>query len=185
MGMGKRPATYADLEALPPNMVGEIIAGELYASPRPAMPHTLLTTQLASELLGPFHRGKGGPGGWRILFEPELHLRGDILVPDFGGWRRERPPEKPQGAALSLAPDWVCEILSPSTEARDRARKLPIYAREGVHHVWLIDPELRTLEVFRLEGEHYVLLATHEGDVRVRAEPFEALELELNALWED
>jgi Uma2 family endonuclease len=183
LGMGKRPATYTDLEELPPNMVGEIIAGELYASPRPAMPHTLLTTELASELLGPFHRGHGGPGGWRILFEPELHLGGDVLVPDFGGWRRARLPKAPTGAALTLAPDWACEILSPSTEARDRASKLPIYAREGVSHVWLLDPELRTLEVFRLEGAHYVLLATHAGDARVRVEPFHAIELELKSLW--
>jgi Uma2 family endonuclease len=185
MGMGKRPATYTDLEELPPNMVGEIIAGELYASPRPAMPHTLLTTELALELLGPFHRGQGGPGGWRILIEPELHLQGDVLVPDFGGWRRERLPKAPKGAALTLAPDWACEILSPSTEARDRASKLPIYAREGVPHVWLLDPELRTLEVFRLDGAHYVLLATHAGDARVRVEPFDAIELELKALWEE
>jgi Uma2 family endonuclease len=185
VGMGKRPATYEDLEALPPNMVGEIIAGELYASPRPALPHTNVTSELASELLGPFHRGQGGPGGWRILFEPELHLQGDVLVPDFAGWRRERLPKAPRGAALTLAPDWVCEILSPSTEARDRASKLPTYAREGVHHVWLIDPELHTLEVFRLEGAHYVLLATHVGDTRVRVEPFDAIELELKAIWEE
>ncbi|PTL85127.1 Uma2 family endonuclease [Vitiosangium sp. GDMCC 1.1324] len=181
--MGKRPATYADLEELPPNMVGEIIDGELYASPRPAMPHTKITTELATELLGPFHRGRGGPGGWRIFIEPELHLHGNVLVPDFGGWRRERLPKALKGAAVAVAPDWVCEILSPSTEARDRANKLPTYASEGVRHVWLIDPELHTLEVFRLEGAHYVLLATYIGDARVRAEPFEALELELNALW--
>jgi Uma2 family endonuclease len=181
--MGKRPATYDDLEELPPNRVGEIIAGELYASPRPAVPHTLAASRLGGELIGPFDRGRGGPGGWLLLFEPELHLGDDVLVPDFAGWRRERLPTLPRTAAMTLAPDWLCEVLSPSTEARDRADKLPVYAREGVRHVWLVDPDLRTLEVFRLEGPHYTLLATHVGAARVRAEPFAALELELNALW--
>lgn len=183
MGMGKRPVTYTDLEALPPNMVGEIIAGELYASPRPAVPHAVAASRLGGELIGPFDRGRGGPGGWIILFEPELHLSGDVLVPDLAGWRRERLPKAPRAAAMTLAPDWLCEILSPSTEARDRSSKLPAYAREGVRHVWLLDPDVRTLEVFRLEGEHYSLLGTHVGEARVHAEPFEALELELNALW--
>jgi Uma2 family endonuclease len=183
MGMGKRPATYADLEALPPNRVGEIIAGELYSSPRPAVPHAVAASRLGGELIGPFDRGRGGPGGWIILYEPELHLGGDVLVPDLAGWRRERLPKPPRAAAMTLAPDWLCEILSPSTEARDRSAKLSAYLREGVRNVWLVDPDVRTLEVFRLEGAHYTLLATHVGDARIRVEPFEALELELNALW--
>jgi Uma2 family endonuclease len=181
--MGKKPATYADLEALPPHVVGEIIAGELYASPRPAAPHVVAASRLGGELLGPFDRGRDGPGGWIILFEPELHLGGDVLVPDFAGWRRERMPQPPRTAAFTLAPDWLCEVLSPSTAVLDRAVKLPVYAREGVRHVWLVDPELRTLEVFRLDGEKYTLLATHAGKSNVRAEPFEALELELAYLW--
>jgi Uma2 family endonuclease len=133
--------------------------------------------------MGPFHRGRGGPGGWRILFEPQLRLGEDILVPDLAGWRRERLPESPRAVSITLAPDWACEVLSPSTEAGDRGEKLPLYAREGVRHVWLVDPDVRTLEVFRLEGTRYSLLATHAHDARVRAEPFEALELELAALW--
>jgi Uma2 family endonuclease len=181
--MGKRPATYDDLEELPPHLVGELIAGELYASPRPAVPHSVAASRLGGELIGPFDRGRGGPGGWLLLFEPELHLGEDVLVPDFAGWRRERLPTPPRAAAMTLAPDWLCEVLSPSTEARDRAAKLPVYAREGVRHVWLVDPDLRTLEVFRLEGAHYALLATHVGAARVRVEPFTALELELEALW--
>jgi Uma2 family endonuclease len=183
MGMGKRPATYADLEELPPNMVGEIIAGELYASPRPAIPHTRTYSRLGGVLMGPFDMGINGPGGWVILDEPELHLGSNILVPDLAGWRLERFPEDARTAALSLAPDWVCEILSPSTEARDRSVKLPLYAHEEVRHVWLVDPDVRTLEVFRLAGTNYTLLATYAGDALVRAEPFEALEFKLSLLW--
>jgi Uma2 family endonuclease len=181
--MGRKPATYADLEALPENVVGELIAGELYASPRPAAPHLVTASRLGGELLGPFDRGRDGPGGWILLFEPELHLGGDVLVPDFAGWRRERMPQPPRTAAFTLAPDWVCEVLSPSTAALDRAVKLPVYAREGVQHVWLMDPVLRTLEVFRRVGGQYTLVVTHSGRARVRAEPFEATELELAYLW--
>jgi Uma2 family endonuclease len=182
-GMERRPATYADLEALPANVVGELIAGELYASPRPAAPHVVAASRLGGELIGPFDRGRGGPGGWILLDEPELHLGEDVLVPDLCGWRRERMASHPRTAAFTLAPDWVCEVLSPSTRALDRAAKLPVYAREGVRHVWLVDAEARTLEVLRLEGARYTLLVTHSGLVHVRAEPFEALELELPFLW--
>ncbi|HYO51810.1 Uma2 family endonuclease [Archangium sp.] len=183
--MGREPATYADLEALPEDVVGEIIGGELHVSPRPAAPHTVAASVLGVELGGPFHRGRGGPGGWVLLDEPELHLGQDVLVPDLAGWRRERMPRAPRTAAFTLAPDWVCEVLSPSTATLDRAAKLPVYAREGVRHVWFLDPEARMLEVFRLEGVRYSLLVTHTGTARVRAEPFEALELELAALWDE
>lgn len=183
--MGHKPPTYADLEALPDHVVGELIAGKLHVSPRPASPHTVAASVLGFELGGPFHRGRGGPGGWLLLDEPELHLGQDVLVPDLAGWRRERMPRAPRAAAFTLAPDWVCEVLSPSTATLDRAGKLPVYAREGVRHVWLLDPEARMLEVFRLEGARYSLLVTHTGMARVRAEPFEALELELAALWDE
>ncbi len=181
----RRPATYEDLEALPPHQVGEIIAGELYASPRPATPHARAASRLGMTLGGPFDVGGTGPGGWILLDEPELHLGGDVLVPDLAGWRRERMPKLPSVPALTLAPDWVCEVLSASTEARDRGAKLPVYAREGVRHVWLIDPSVRTLEVFRLEGTLYTLLGTYESQASVRAEPFEVLELSLRVLWEE
>jgi Uma2 family endonuclease len=181
--MQRKPATYADLEALPENMVGELIDGELYVSPRPAAPHTMAASRLGGELMGPFDRGRGGPGGWIILDEPELHFGDDVLVPDLAGWRQERMPEPPRTAAFTLAPDWACEVISPSTGALDRAVKLPVYAREGVKHIWLVDPELRTLEVFLLDKARYTLLVTHTGKARVRAEPFEALELELAYLW--
>ncbi|MCL2724630.1 MAG: Uma2 family endonuclease [Polyangiaceae bacterium] len=178
-----KPATYADIENLPPNVVGEILYGVLYVNPRPAIRHARASTTLGEEIGPPFNRGKGGPGGWIILDEPELHLGHDVVVPDLGGWRRERMPELPDTAFITLAPDWVCETLSPSTAAIDRGEKMPIYAREKVGHVWLIDPIVRTLEVFRLDGDSFRLVGTWHDDARVRAEPFDAIELELGALW--
>ncbi|MFP2912151.1 Uma2 family endonuclease [Pyxidicoccus sp. 3LFB2] len=183
--MERKPATYADLEALPDTVVGELIDGVLHASPRPAWPHALAASRLGIALGGPFDRGRDGPGGWILLFKPELHPREDVLVPNLAGWRRERMPLPPRTAAYTLAPDWVCEVLSPSTKALDRKVKLPVYAREGVRHVWFMDPEARTLEVLRLEGTEYSLLATHSGPSVVRAEPFEAAELELAYLWDE
>jgi len=178
-----RPATYRDIEALPANMVGEIIRGVLYANPRPAAAHARAATTIGEELGPPFNRGKGGPGGWIILFEPELHFGDDVVVPDHAGWRRERMPELPHTAYFTLAPDWICEVASPSTAGLDRGEKMPLYAREKVAHVWIVDPIAKTLDVFRLDGETYRLVGTHSGDVRVRVEPFEAIELELGALW--
>ena len=178
------PATYADIEALPPNMVGEIVQGVLYANPRPATPHARAASRLGGELGGPFDRGRGGPGGWILLDEPELHFADDVLVPDVGGWRRERMPEMPHAAFITLAPDWVCEVLSPSTTKLDRTAKLPVYARERVSHVWLVDPLAKTLEIYRLDGDTYRLVGTHTEDKMIRAEPFDAIEIELGALWE-
>ncbi|WP_395857996.1 Uma2 family endonuclease [Cystobacter fuscus] len=179
----RREALYAALEKLPPNVLGEIVGGELYVSPRPASPHAWASSMLGSELMSPFGRGRGGPGGWVLLDAPELHLGQDVVVPDITGWRRKRMPEMPHVAAFTLAPDWVCEVLSPSTAALDRARKMTVYAREGVGHLWLVDPVLQTLEVYRREHGGWFVLGTHVGEARVRAEPFEALELELGALW--
>lgn len=180
-----RPATYADLEALPDVQVAEIVAGELHATPRPAPPHSVAGSILGGDLVPAYVRGRGGPGGWWVLFEPELHLGQDVLVPDFAGWRRSRMPRPPATAYFPLAPDWVCEILSPSTAQLDRARKLAIYAREQVAHAWLVDPLARTLEVLRLENGRWTILATHVNNDVVRAEPFDAIELELAALWLD
>lgn len=167
-------------------MVAEVIDGALELHPRPARAHAVAASALSDELGPPFKRGKGGPGGWILLFEPELHLGEDILVPDLAGWRRERMPvvttELPY---FDLAPDWVCEVLSPSTERLDRIQKLRLYARERVGHVWLVNPTLRTLEVLALDGDAWRLTSTHAGDERVRAQPFDAIELELGALWAD
>jgi len=179
----KKPATYAELEALPPNLVGEIIDGELIASPRPAFVHAVVTSRLAIDLGGPFDRGKDGPGGWIIVYEPELHIVDQVLVPDLAGWRRERVPEIPDVAAVGLPPDWVCEVLSPSTAKIDRSRKMRHYAAADVRHVWLIDPLATTLEIYRLDSKGWRLIDTHAGDVVVRAEPFDAIELDLAGLW--
>lgn len=181
--MGHKPATYADLEALPGNVVGELIAGELYVSPWPSTHQVLASSVLGVKLMVPFDLGDGGPGGWRIFRKPELHFGEDALVPDLAGWRRERMPVIPDVVAFELTPDWVCEVLSPSTSSLDRNIKLPVYAREGISHVWLVDPKARMLEVLRIDGESYTLLSKHEAGARVRAEPFAALELDLALLW--
>lgn len=179
----KRAATYADLEALPEHLVGEIVDGELFVSPRPAIPHASATTALTGELVGPFQFGRGGgPGGWWILDEPELHLGADVLVPDLAGWRKERMPARPRTAAIELPPDWACEVLSPSTAVLDRTRKQDVYARVGVRHLWLVDPIARVLEVLRLEDGRWVVAATHGDLDKARIEPFDAIELDL-ALW--
>jgi Uma2 family endonuclease len=183
-----RRATYADLEAVPPHKVAEILDGVLHVFPRPAPRHAHAASVLGMEIGFPFGRGKGGPGGWRILIEPELHFGPeddmDVVVPDLAGWRLERMPVLPRTAYFTVAPDWICEVLSPSTETVDRAEKMPIYAREGVRHVWLVRPASRTLEVCRLVADGmYGLLATHARDAIVRAEPFQEVGFELGALW--
>ncbi len=184
---GRKRATYQDVLDAPPHHVAEVIEGVLYVHPRPATPHAAASSALGEELGPPFKRGRGGPGGWLILYEPELHLGAepDIVAPDLAGWRRERMPAAPRAAFITLAPDWVCEVLSPSTAAIDRSRKLPVYARERVGHVWLVDPQVRTLEVFRLDGDGYRVAAVWSGEAVVRAEPFDAIELALGVLWAD
>ncbi len=179
----QRPATYDDIVALPEHLIGEIVAGELFVNPRPAVPHAVGASTLGAKLLTRMQLGDGGPGGWWILDEPELHLGENVVVPDIAGWRRERLPQLPRDAFLTVAPDWVCEVLSPATSRFDRTKKLPVYARAGVSHLWLLDPLAETLEVYRLESGHWVLLATHGGDEVVRAEPFEVVELELKSIW--
>ena len=183
MSQSGRRATYEDLLAAPPHLVAEIINGELVTSPRPASPHARASSSIGGELYGPFDRGRGGPGGWLILDEPELHMLGHVLVPDIAGWRRARMPEMPDANAFELAPDWACEVLSPSTAKVDRVDKVPIYAQAGVSHVWLVDPVLQTLEALRLDSGGYRLVGTWCGSAQVRVEPFDAIELELGALW--
>jgi len=183
----RRRATYEDVLAAPRHVVAELIDGELRLHPRPAKPHAAAASRLGAELEPPFGRGKGGgPGGWVILDEPELHLGADIVVPDLAGWRRTRMPVLVDDVPyFTLAPDWVCEVLSPSTAKEDRAEKLPIYAREQVGHVWLVDPRLHTLEAMRREGERWLVVGVWKDEARVRAEPFEAIELDLAVLWAD
>jgi Uma2 family endonuclease len=180
----KKPATYDDVLAAPEHLVAEIVDDELYLSPRPASPHAVALSTLGAELITEFGFGRAGNrGGWVILNEPELHIVGQIMVPDLAGWRRERMPEIPSAPYFTLAPDWLCEVVSPSTGALDRAKKLPKYARAGVGHVWLVDPTPKTLEIYRLDGDGWRLAATHEGDAVVNVPPFEAHALELGRLW--
>jgi Uma2 family endonuclease len=182
----RKIATYEDLLRVPDHMVAEILDGELFASPRPAVPHARTASGVGGLLFERFDRPSGGgdgPGGWWILDEPELHLRDDVVVPDLAGWRRERLPTLPRGPWLDQAPDWVCEVASPSTEAIDRGRKLRIYAREGVSHLWLLNPRLRTLEVYKRSEDKWILLETLVGNETVRAEPFDAVELDMTRWW--
>ncbi|WP_434389821.1 Uma2 family endonuclease [Melittangium boletus] len=185
------PSVEAAFQAVPPEQVAEIVAGELHVSPRPARPHTQVASRLGVLLGGPFWLGQGGPGGWVILDEPALHLgsRPDKLVPDLTGWRRERMPRSLEGEGApshyALAPDWVCEVLSARTQRVDKGPKMRIYGREGVRHVWHVDPLAHTLDIFRREGDHWLLVDSFSTEERVRAEPFDAVDLELGLLWAD
>ena len=181
----RKRATYEDVLAAPPNVVAEVLFGVLHTNPRPAVPHASAQGHFFRELSGPFDRGHGGPGGWIFLLEAELHLGEDIVVPDIAGWRRERAaPLTQAGAFVTLAPDWICEVLSPSTEAIDRSDKMDIYARERVSHAWLVDPIDRLLEAYELTGSRWTRLGGWRGEARVRVEPFAAVELDLAGLWE-
>jgi len=178
-----RRATYEDVLAAPANVVAELIHGTLVTSPRPAAPHAYAASVLGMDLGGPFQRGRGGPGGWWLLDEPELHLGEHVVVPDLAAWRRERMPTVPDVAYFELAPDWVCEVLSPSTEAIDRAEKRSIYAEAGVGWMWLVNPILRVLEVFERRDGDWSLWGTRRDDAGVAAPPFDAIELALGDLW--
>ena len=176
-------ATYQDVLDAPAHRVAEIVGGTLYTNPRPALPHAVAASCLGVELGGAFGRGRGGPGGWWIIFEPELHLGDEILVPDLAGWRVERMPKLPDAAFVTLAPDWVCEVLSASTRKLDLCGKRPIYAREGVGHLWPVDPVDRTLEAFELRDGEWVLIASAQDDDPIAVRPFEAVTFSLGGLW--
>jgi Uma2 family endonuclease len=179
----ERSATYEDLCQVPDHLVAQIIHGQLITLPRPAPRHARATSSLGGSLFPPMDSGSGGPGGWWILFEPELHLGRDILVPDLAGWRRERMPALPETAFFTLPPDWVCEVLSPSTAQMDRVDKLAIYAAHGVGHAWLVDPDAQSLEVFALHAGHWRLECAFKAADEVCAPPFEAVCFGLAGLW--
>ena len=182
--MTMKRATYEDVLNAPENKVAEILDGELVLSPRPAPRHTVASSRLGA-VLGPFDDGPGGPGGWWILDQPELHFGEQVVVPDLAGWRRERLLVVPEEAYFTLAPDWICEVLSPSTQKNDRSRKLRIYAGAGVAHAWLVDPIERTLEVLRLKDGAWSIVGVCIDSDTVRIHPFEAIQLELGRLWPD
>jgi len=172
-------ATYEDLLRVSDDLIAELVDGDLYTSPRPGGPHARFTTRLTMRVGPPYDEGASGPGGWVFIFEPELHLEEDVLIPDLAGWHQQRLPEIPQSHIFPIAPDWVCEVLSPSTRRLDLTKKMPVYAREGVSHAWLIDPVERTAEIRRLHDRQWLVIGTHAG--KFRAEPFELVEIDFDA----
>ncbi len=182
----RKAARYEDVLSAPDHLVAEILGGELFTSPRSAVRHARAASILGADVVSQFDRPGGGgesPGGWWFLEEPELHFDEDVVVPDIAGWRRERVSELPDAPWFDVAPDWLCEVISPSTESVDRGRKLRIYAREGVSHVWLLNPVSKLLEVYRLTEGNWVLVKTVVGDDAVRAGPFDAIEMEMSRWW--
>ena len=178
-----RAATHADIEALPPNIVGEILFDELVTHPRPAPRHAIAASALGVVLGEPFQLGRGGPGGWLFMDGPELHFGRDVVVPEIAGWRRETLPTLPDTAWIETPPDWVAEVLSPSTEKYDRGPKRQIYAAAGVQYLWLVDPRVRFMEAFALHHQQWVLIATLRDHEEVRVPPFEAIAFSLGHLW--
>jgi Uma2 family endonuclease len=180
----KKRATYEHLYMLPENVVGEIIDGELVTAPRPIRIHAVAASRMGGEIIPPYDFGRGGgPGGWVILMEPEIALGENIVVPDLAGWKKERFPMEEPHNWISVVPEWICEVLSPATAVKDRVIKMPLYARHEVKHLWLLNPDLRTLEVFVLENSRWVLAGVFAQSAKVRAEPFGELELDLSVLW--
>jgi Uma2 family endonuclease len=182
----RRDELYEAYLRVPAHRHAEIVNGTLYVMSRPAPRHASATSMLGVEIGGPFQRGRGGPGGWWILDEPELQLvPKEPVIPDLAGWRVARMPALPDTACFTLVPDWACEVLSRSTEKLDRDGKLPYYAEHGVRHVWLLDPIDKRLEVYSLdvEARRWREVQIHHGDTAVRAAPFDAIELDLGALW--
>ncbi len=176
-------AVYDDLYTIPDTMIGQIIGGELFAMPRPSPRHAQAASILGIRIGGPFYLGEGGPGGWLILDEPEIQLDSHTFVPDIAGWKKERLGKIPETNWISVVPDWICEVLSPGTARIDKKKKMPIYAQFGVPYLWLVDPLEKTLEIFRLDNGNWLVAAVYSEDDIVRAEPFQAIEINLSSLW--
>ena len=176
-----RYGLYDQLTDLPETLTGEILNGQLHAQPRPAPKHLHATSRLDRTIGRGYGDGDGGPGGWWILIEPEIHFVRDIevAVPDLAGWRRERMASLPETAYFEIAPDWICEVLSPSTASKDREIKMPLYARYAVSYAWLVDPEARTLEAFELRSGAWTEIARFAAADRVSVAPFDAITLDL------
>jgi Uma2 family endonuclease len=180
-----RPSLYDQLLALPEGLIGEIIDGQLRTQPRPSGPHALASSRLGADIEGPYSRGRGGPGGWWIIDEPEIHFVLDIevVVPDIAGWLQARLPSLPHGHRFKVVPDWICEIFSPATKSSDREEKMPLYARYRVPFAWLVDPSAHTLEAYRLIEGKWAPVGLYRDDDQVRVAPFEAITLRLAELW--
>ena len=177
-------ATYQDVLDAPPHQVAELIDGRLYLQPRPRIAHADVGAVLGMMIGAPFRLGRGGPGGWDILDEPELHVGDDVLVPDLAGWLRSEQGELDLTAAFETRPPvWVCEVLSPSTRRHDRIRKMPCYLAAGVQWIWLVSPEDQTVEVFQARGGAWTLVHALDDAKEHRLEPFEAVALDFSELW--
>jgi Uma2 family endonuclease len=184
MGPRAKTPSIADLEALPPSIKGEIIEDVLYTMTRPRGPHQDVALGIASDLRNPFRRGRGGPGGWWILPEPGIELPNTPEIsPDVAGWRRERLPELPKDTAITTVPDWVCEILSPTTRRHNLLVKKPYYARVGVRHHWIVDLDARTVTAYRLEAGRWVELGSYGDETEARIEPFDEVVLDVSSWW--
>ncbi|OED38069.1 hypothetical protein AB833_21190 [Chromatiales bacterium (ex Bugula neritina AB1)] len=185
--MGKpasKTATYEDLFNIPDNEVGEIFGGELVTHPRPAPRHARAAAVVGARLLTEFDtKPNGEDGGWWILDEPECHLGSDIVVPDIAGWRKTTMPELPEAAWFGVRPNWVCELISPSTAKYDRGVKREIYARDGVGYYWIVDPLVKLIEVFVLQQGNWVLAETGAAEQVASLVPFETMPFDLSALW--
>jgi Uma2 family endonuclease len=172
----------SQLEALPRTVKGEIIRGTLYTHPRPLARHMSIEGQIVGDLTSPYHRGRGGPGGWWIIPEPGIDLPGSPeFSPDVAGWRREKLPVLPE--RFTTAPDWLCEIQSKGTRGYDLRVKRPFYAEIGVEWLWYVDSEARTLTVSRLQAGRWLEMGVYGDLDKVRASPFEAVELDLADWW--
>jgi len=179
------PATWDDLDGLPEDVSAEIVAGDIVVTPRPDLPHATVTSNLGILIGGPFRMGVGGPGGWILLDEPRIRFDQEIRVPDLAGWRRDRWVDVPRRGPIPLAPDWICEVLSHSTEAEDRAVKMPLYARAKVGHLWLLNATAAILEIYRLEPGGWLLVSSHAHPARLCAPPFDTVEIDFSPLWEE
>lgn len=179
----KYGATYDDVVAAPDDVIAELVSGSLWTSPRPRPRHIHVTSVLGGLLSDPFHRGVRGPGGWWILIEPEVHLWENVFVPDIAGWRRDRLAGLPDAPGITVIPDWICEVLSPSTEEFDRRTKMPLYGYAGVGHMWLVDPNARRLDAFEFQEGSWTRIESHGGDGLIRVPPFDAIEIDLASIW--
>jgi Uma2 family endonuclease len=179
-------ATYDDLLGLQEDVRAEVIAGQILVAPSPLPRHSRAQRVLGRFVGGPYDDddGRGGPGGWWIFIEVDVQLGShDIVRPDLAGWRRTRLPHPGAMRPIDVAPDWVCEVISPSAAARDRVIKRDLYARHRIPHYWLVDPEARTLEALELTGDRWVEIGAWDETASARIAPFADVELEVGRLF--
>lgn len=175
---------WEDILAVPEGVSAEVVGGELITAPRPHPRHGSAQAVLSAEITAPFQLGRGGPGGWWILIEPDVFFGPhDIVAPDLVGWRKDRVPAFPDEQPISIRPDWICEVLSPRTARRDRTVKSDLYLRAAVPHFWLVDPQARTLEAFELQQDRWLRLGAWTDGDRAAIPPFDAVEIDVGELF--